>query len=55
MVSKRPDAKAATAPPKAKAKPKPITDKEHKKLAKTVKEQGKRRVTKKAADAAKKS
>ena len=51
MVGKRPEAKAATAPPKAKAKP--ITEKEHKKLTKTVKEQGKQRAKKKAAEAAK--
>ena len=55
MVGKQPDAKAAIAPPKAKAKPKPITEKDHKKLAKTVKEQGKKRAKKKAAEAAKKS
>ena len=56
VVGKRPEAKAATAPPKAKAKSKPITDKDHKKLAKTVKEQGKKRAKKKAAEAeAKKS
>ena len=54
-VGKQPEARAATAPPKAKAKPKPITEKDHKKLAKTVKEQGKRRAKKKAAEAAKKS
>ena len=35
-----PEAKAATAPPKAKAKP--LTEKDTKKPAKTVKEQGKR-------------
>ena len=51
MVGKRSEAKAATAPPKAKAKP--ITEKEHKKLAKTVKVQGKQRAKKKAAEAAK--
>ena len=55
VVGKQPDARAATAPPKAKAKPKPITEKDHKKLAKTVKEEGKRRAKKKAAEAAKKS
>ena len=55
VVGKQPDAKAAIAPPKAKAKPKPITEKDHKKLAKTVKEQGKKRAKKKAAEAAKKS
>ena len=57
VVGKQPDTKAATAPPKAKAKPKPITEKDHKKLAKTVKEQGKKkRAKKKAAEAeAKKS
>ncbi len=54
-VGEQPAAKAATAPPKAKAKPKPLTEKDHKKLAKTVKEQGKRRAKKKAAEAAKKS
>ena len=54
-VGKQPEARAATAPPKAKAKPKPITEKDHKKLAKTVKEQGKRQAKKKAAEAAKKS
>ena len=48
-VGKQPEARAATAPPKAKAKPKPITEKDHKKLAKTVKEQGKRRAKKKAS------
>ena len=53
VVGKQPDAKAATAPPKAKAKPKPITEKDHKKLAKTVKEEGKRRAKKKAKEAAK--
>ena len=53
VVGKKPEAKAATAPPKAKAKPKPITDKEHKKLAKTVKELGVKRAKKKAAEAAK--
>ena len=52
-VTKRPEATAATAPPKAKAKPKPITEKDNKKLGKTVKEQGKRRAKKKAAEAAK--
>ena len=55
VVGKQPDAKAATAPPKAKAKSKPITEKDHKKLAKTVKEEGKKRAKKKAAEAAKKS
>ena len=53
VVGKQPDAKAATAPPKAKAKPKLITEKVHKKLAKTVKEEGKRRAKKKAKEAAK--
>ena len=46
VVGKKPEA-MATAPPKAKAKP--LTDKDTKKPAKTVKEQGKRRA-KKAAE-----
>ena len=53
VVGKRPEAKAATAPPKAKAKAKPLTEKDYKKLGKTVKEQGKQRAKKKAAEAAK--
>ncbi len=55
VVGKQPDAKAAAAPPKAKAKSKPMTEKDHKKLAKTVKDEGKKRAKKKAAEAAKKS
>ena len=51
MVGKRSEAKAATAPPKAKAKP--LTEKDNKKLSKTVKEQGKQRAKKKAVEAAK--
>ena len=51
VVGKRSEAKAATAPPKAKAKP--LTEKDNKKLTKTVKEQGKQRAKKKAAEAAK--
>ena len=38
VVGKRPEAKAATAPPKAKAKP--LTQKDNKKLAKRVNDQG---------------
>ena len=53
VVGKKPEAKAAAAPPKAKAKPKPLTEKDNKKLAKTVKEQGVKRAKKKAAVAAK--
>jgi len=41
VVGKQPDAKAAAAPPKAKAKSKPMTEKDHKKLAKTVKDEAK--------------
>ena len=55
VVGKQPDAKAAAAPPKAKAKSKPMTEKDHKKLAKTVKDEGKKQAKKKAAEAAKKS
>ena len=55
VVGKQPDAKATAAPPKAKAKSKPMTEKDHKKLAKTVKDEGKKRAKKKAAEAAKKS
>ena len=54
VVGKQPDAKAAAAPPRAKAKSKPMTEKDHKKLAKTVKDEGKKRAKKKAAEAAKK-
>ena len=54
VVGKRAEA-AATAPPRAKAKSKQITEKDHKKLAKTVKEEGRKRAKKKAAEAAKKS
>ena len=50
MVGKRPEAKAATAPPKAKVKP--LTEKDNKKITKTVKDQGKQ-AKKKAAEAAK--
>ena len=50
VVGKKPEAMAAAAPPKAKAKP--LTDKDNKKLTKTVKDQGKQR-TKKKAEAAK--
>ncbi len=53
VVGKRPEAKAATAPLKAKAKRKPLTEKDTKKRTKTVKEQGKQRAKKKAAEAAK--
>ena len=52
MVGKKPEA-MATAPPKAKAKP--LTEKDNEKLAKTVKDQGKQRAKKKAAEAAKES
>ena len=55
VVGKQPDAKAAAAPPKAKAKSTPMTEKDHKKLAKTVKDEGKKRAKKKAAEPAKKS
>ena len=51
VVGKKPEAKAAAAPLKAKAKPKPLTEKDYKKLGKTVKEQGKQRAKKKAAEA----
>ena len=51
VVGKRSEAKAATAPPKAKSKP--LTEKDNKKLSKTVKEQGKQRAKKKAVEAAK--
>ena len=47
VVGKRPETKAATAPHKAKAKP--LTEKDNKKLAKTVQDQGKQRAKKKAA------
>ena len=40
---------------KGEAKSKPMTEKDHKKLAKTVKDDGKKRAKKKAAEAAKKS
>ena len=53
VVGKKPEAKATAAPPKTKAKPKPLTEKDYKKLGNTVKEQGKQRAKKKAAEAAK--
>ena len=50
VVGKKPEA-MATAPPKAKANP--LTEKDTKTLAKTMKDQGKQRAKKKAAEAAK--